>query len=110
MIVYFVQLLVRTGLLLQPNNTLVYAVQVSIDETANCGFKLQSHVPYLEDLTSSDIFLFPKLKSGHFGNNDVDLFTVEEFSENQDIAVIYDRIAIFEYRWTMCVDASGNYI
>ena len=60
--------LTRCILLLQ-DNALAHTSQVSTAAATECGFEVLPHLPYSPDLTPSDFYLFPKLKTNLRGRN-----------------------------------------
>ena len=52
----------RCVLLLQ-DNTPAHTSQVAMTAATECGFEILPHPLYSSDMASSDIYLFPKLKS-----------------------------------------------
>ena len=62
------------------------AIVIAVAAINDCGFELIQHFPYSNDLTPSDVFLFPKLKkviSGtHFQSDDDVRYAVENFLDS----------------------------
>jgi hypothetical protein len=73
-----------------------------VAEAANGRFKLLPHPPYSRDLTSSDLFLFPKLNSKlcgrHFGSDDDVIHAVEAQLQAQGTPFCQEGNGMLE-RW-----------
>ena len=102
------------GVLLLEDNAPAHTSQVAMTAATEWGFEVLSHPPYSPDMTPSDFYLFPKLKSNlrgiQFGSNEGVIAAVNEYLEDQEIDFYLERVSKLEQRWTKCIAFKGDYI
>uniref|UniRef100_UPI00358DDAE3 zinc finger CCCH domain-containing protein 10 isoform X2 n=1 Tax=Myxine glutinosa TaxID=7769 RepID=UPI00358DDAE3 len=93
-----------------PSHTSVDAVRCAKD----CGFEPVPFPPHSPDLTPSDYFLFPMLKSHlrgkRFGSDEEVILAVESWFRSQKHDFYSNGIRKLTRRWEKCVAVDGNYI
>ena len=81
-----------------------------------CGFEILPHSQYFPDISPSDFFLFPKLKSHlrgactQYESNEGVIETVYEYLGDQEKAFYFKGIRNLEHRWAKCNSLKGDYI
>ena len=74
-------------MLLLQNNVPAQTSQVGMTAAAECEFETFPHPPYSPDMTPSDFYLLPKLKSHlrytQYGNNEDVIESVNEYLGDQ---------------------------
>ena len=75
------------GVLLLQGNAPAHTSQVAMTAATECGFEVFPHPPYSPNMSPSDFYLFPKLKSNlrgtQFGSNEGVIAAVNEYLEDQ---------------------------
>ena len=102
------------GVLLLQDNAPAHTSQVAMTAATECGFEVLPHPPYSSDMTPSDFYLFPKLKSNlrgtQFGSNEGVIEAVNEYLGDQEKDFYLEGISKLEQRWTKCIALKGDYI
>ena len=105
--------LTRCVLLLQYNAP-AHTSQVAMTAATECGFEVLPHPPYSPDMASSDLYLFPKLKSNlrgtKLGSHEGVIAAVNEYLDGQEKDFYLEGISKLEQRWTKCIALKGDYI
>lgn len=93
------------------DNAPAHTLQVAMTAATECGFEVLPHPPYSLDMTLSDFYLFPKLKSNlrgaQFGSNEGVIEAVNEYLEKD---FYLEGISKLEQRWVKCIALKGDYI
>jgi hypothetical protein len=73
------------------------------------------HQPYSSDLTSSDFWLFPKIKSTLMGRKFQDIEYIQKKKNCEDVIENYSTTGVpkyfhqWQHRWANCIVAEGVY-
>ena len=105
--------LTRDVLLLQDNSQ-AHTSQVAMAVVTKCSFQVVLHPPYSPDLSPSDFYLFPNLKTNlrgrNFGSGECVIDAVDEYLGDQVEGFSFEGISNLEQRFRKCTEERGEYI
>ena len=82
--------------------------------TTEYGFDILPHLPYSPDMTPSDFYLFPKLKSHpsgtQYGSNGGAIEAVNKYFGDQEKAFCFEETRKLKQRKAKCIALMGDYI
>ena len=85
------------------DNAPTQTLQVAMTAAAECGFEIFPHPQYSPDMSLSDFYLFPKLKSHlrgtHYGSYEGVIEAVNEYFGDQEKSLYFEEIRKLEQRW-----------